>query len=411
MNKATNLSEIDLRVSLLKEVIIFTHIDDETIREIANALDLVHLTDGQVLFSKGDDSHSMYIVNEGSVKVHDKDYVFTTLNHGSVFGEYAFLDEMARSASVTGVGKSSVFQLKKVDFDAIIKKKPKIKDGILEMLLLRLRERNDWEERLAIRNKEIEKQKEEIENKNKILTKLNDEIRAQKELKDRFFAIISHDLRGPVSSFHGMSDVIDLYIKKKRYDDLEKMIPEIAQATSQLSGLLDNLLNWASQELSQIPYEPIQIDVSEMVEDLFQVLQSTAISKDITFSNKVKKETRIWADLNSTRTIFRNLISNALKFTENEGVITISNNQAEDLMEIHVQDTGVGIPEEKLADLFVLSEQSSTYGTKGEKGVGLGLQLVSDFSKLNKGALRVESTVGKGTTFTVSLPVSSNVSN
>ena len=146
MSKSISLKEIKLRISLLKEVIIFTHLDDFTIEEIAKALNLVQLTEGQVLFSKGDHSHSMYIVNDGSVKVHDQDYEFTRLSHGQILGEYALLDNMARSASVTGLEQSSLFQLKKDDFEAIIQQKPKFKDGIIEMLLLRLRERNEWEE-------------------------------------------------------------------------------------------------------------------------------------------------------------------------------------------------------------------------------------------------------------------------
>ncbi len=230
------------------------------------------------------------------------------------------------------------------------------------------------------------------------------EINAQKKLKDRFFAIISHDLRGPVSSFQGLSDIIGMYIRKGKYDELESMISEVEQATSQLSGLLDNLLNWASQELSQIPHNPVNIEVHQMVEDIFQVLQSTATSKGITFSNKVDKGISIWSDMNSTMTIFRNLISNALKFTEENGVIEISVSNVSDLVDIQVKDTGIGIPEDKLKELFKLSDSLSTYGTKGEKGVGLGLQLVNEFTKLNQGVLKVESTVGSGTTFTVSLP-------
>ena len=245
-----------------------------------------------------------------------------------------------------------------------------------------------------------------IYNRLRFVRKSRAEIQAQKVLKDRFFAIISHDLRGPVSSFQGLSDIVSMYIQKERYSDLKKMIPEINQATSQLARLLDNLLNWASQELSQIPYNPEKIDVSEMVSDLFQVLQSSANSKGIILENKVQKETFIWSDMNSTVTIFRNLIHNALKFTKSNGVIEISTLRTKNLVNIQVRDTGIGMSEDKLKDLFTLTDHSSTYGTKGEKGVGLGLQLVGEFTKLNKGELQVDSTEGKGTIFSVLLPES-----
>lgn len=232
------------------------------------------------------------------------------------------------------------------------------------------------------------------------------EIQAQKVLKDKFFAIISHDLRGPVSSFLGLSDIVGMYIQKKRYTELKEMIPEINQAAFQLFRLLDNLLNWASQELSQIPYNPQKINVHEMVSDLFLILQSTANSKGISLENSVPKETFIWSDLNTTVTIFRNLVHNALKFTNSDGVIEIATLKTGNLVNIQVRDTGVGMSEDKLKDLFTLTDHSSTYGTKGEKGVGLGLQLVSEFTKLNKGELQVDSTEGKGTIFSVLLPAS-----
>lgn len=232
------------------------------------------------------------------------------------------------------------------------------------------------------------------------------EINAQKKLKDRFFAIISHDLRGPVSSFQGLGDIIAMYIRKGKYEELEAMITEVEQATTQLSGLLDNLLNWASQELSEIPRNPVKIGAKEMIEDVFKVLQSTATSKGISFVNSVNPDTVIWSDLNSTMTIFRNLVSNALKFTEENGVIEVKDQSMNDYVDILVKDTGVGIPPEKLDRLFKLCDHSSTYGTKGEKGVGLGLQLVNEFTKMNKGQLHVDSTLGSGTTFTVSLPSS-----
>ena len=404
--------EIEFRVSLLKEVIIFTHIDDHTLDAIAQVLNVVDIKKEEELFHKGDLSQSMYIIKEGAVRVHDEDYVFTTLGSHQIFGEYALLDEMERSASVTAEKKTILFQLNKEDFDQIIKQEPEIKDGILQMLLLRLRERNDWEERLAQRNKKIERQKWEIEKKNLELTKLNkeiraqrDEIQAQKDLKDRFFSIISHDLRGPVSSFQGISAIIRMLIKKERYHDLLEMSDDIDHSANQLSRLLDNLLNWASQQQSQIPYHPEEIDLVQMINNLFEVFKSTAVSKKIFLINHIKDNSFIWADRNTANTIFRNLINNALKFTEERGSITFTNVIDGKMMDISVADTGIGIPPEKLEDIFVLKDKKSTYGTKGEKGVGLGLQLVHEFARLNKGDVNVKSEEGKGTTFVVSLPI------
>jgi len=404
MNREPNEQEIAFRVSLLKEVIIFSHIDTNILNVIAHALISVELTENEELFHKGDLSKSMYIVKEGKVQVHLEDYVFATLETRDIFGEYALLDMGERSASVTSIEKTTLYKLTKEDFDRIIEQKPEIKETILKMLVLRLREQNDWEERLAVRSKEIERQKEEIELKNIELVKLNEEIVAQRDLKDRFFSIISHDLRGPVSSFQGISSIIRLYIKENRFDDLKHMSEEIDKSVYQLSTLLDNLLNWASQQQSQIPYNPEKIHVIKMVNNLFETFRSTAISKKISLNNKVDQNSEVWADYNTATTIFRNLINNALKFTPEGGSVDLGCSGNGNCNEIIVRDSGVGIPSEKLKDLFKLKDKMTTYGTKGEKGVGLGLQLVYEFTKLNKGELNVSSEEGKGTTFMVSLP-------
>ncbi|MFT4833540.1 MAG: signal transduction histidine kinase [Flavobacteriaceae bacterium] len=233
------------------------------------------------------------------------------------------------------------------------------------------------------------------------------EINAQKKLKDRFFAIISHDLRGPVNSFQGLTAILENYIQKKKYEQLEGMITEVGQATNQLSRLLDNLLNWASSELSIIPYEPVKIDAAQMIDDLIQIFHSSAKVKDIAMTSHIKPETYIWADMNTTLTIFRNLINNALKFTEENGAIEISAQPDAEFLAISIKDSGIGVSQDKLTEIFKLSGQSSTFGTQGEKGVGLGLPLVSEFVKLNKGKVRAESADGSGTTFIVSLPASS----
>ena len=233
------------------------------------------------------------------------------------------------------------------------------------------------------------------------------EIQAQKKLKDRFFSIISHDLRGPVSSFHGITQVFKMYLEKGKYDQLKHTLTEVDKASTNLSRLLDNLLNWASQELSEIPYNPEIINVKSMIDELFEGFESAANAKHINLKNEVDGSIETWSDVNSTVTIFRNLIHNALKFTQEGGGIIVSAAKEEDQVKISVADSGVGMPPERVESLFVLSDKSSTYGTKGEKGVGLGLQLVNEFTKLNLGELTVESEVGVGTTFHILLPTKS----
>lgn len=249
---------------------------------------------------------------------------------------------------------------------------------------------------------ELKKSAETLHENETLKIYLN-EIKAQKRVKDKLFAVISHDLRGPVSAMQGMGYVLSMLIRESRYDELEAMIGEVEKTTFQLSRLLDNLLNWASSELNEIPYNPENLSVKEMVKDLYDVFSASAYSKNISLINHIRDDLTIWADQNSAYTIFRNLINNALKFSEENGRIELMARKDGEEVIIDVRDNGIGIPKDKLDSIFKLSAES-TFGTKGEKGVGLGLQLVQEFTKMNNGEISLQSEEGKGTTFSISLP-------
>ncbi len=222
--------------------------------------------------------------------------------------------------------------------------------------------------------------------------------------KDKFFSIISHDLRGPINAFNGISSIIKGYLKKKAYDELEEMTDLIDKSAHSLSALLDNLLNWSVQQQGQVPYNPEPLHMSEVIDTTIEVFDSIAIAKEVTIINDVVDEVYCRGDKNTVLTIFRNLVGNAFKYTESGGTITISSKQVDDVVQITVKDTGVGMTKEMVNNLFELHAKKSTYGTKGEKGLGLGLQLVQEFVALNNGSVFVESEEGVGTQFTVSLP-------
>jgi signal transduction histidine kinase len=249
------------------------------------------------------------------------------------------------------------------------------------------------------------KESAETLRENDTLKLLLKEIESQKKLKDKFFAIISHDLRGPVSAFRGINYVLEKYMKSQKYDELENLIKEIDKSASNLSVLLDNLLNWASQEMGQISYNPEHISVKEMLDEIFNTYEAMAQAKNIKLDSKIEENAQIWADRNSAYTIFRNLVSNALKFTIEGGKVSVNQmKESKDKTTLVIDDNGVGIPKDKLNNIFKVFANKSTFGTKGEKGVGLGLQLVYEFTKLNKGSISVESEENKGSTFSVTLP-------
>lgn len=239
---------------------------------------------------------------------------------------------------------------------------------------------------------------------NRILRDQKTKLEELNQTKDRFFSIISHDLRGPVNAFHGISRMIKFFVQQKQMGQLEELAEDIDQSVDRLSSLLDNLLNWAVQQQGNFPYVPEKLDIHVMAEDLVRTFDTMATSKQINLVSEVDDGTEAWADRNTTMTIIRNLVSNALKFTPQGGQVLIRAKENDETILIQVSDNGVGIPTEKLNDLFQLQAKKSTWGTDGEKGLGLGLQLVHDFVSLNQGRIEVESTPDKGTTFSVWLP-------
>ncbi|WP_170148152.1 tetratricopeptide repeat-containing sensor histidine kinase [Marinoscillum furvescens] len=240
-------------------------------------------------------------------------------------------------------------------------------------------------------------------------SKINLELERLNETKDKFFSIISHDLRGPVMSFMGISRMIKFLVKNKATDQLLEVADDIDNSVQRLSGLLDNLLNWAMQQQGHFSNVPEKISLRELCEDLVKTLDTMAQAKKITLEADISTDIHLWADRNSTMTILRNLVSNALKFTPEGGSVRLSATCEREYAVITITDTGVGISQDKLQNLFRLQAKKSTYGTSGEKGLGLGLQLVHEFVEMNGGLIGVHSKEGEGTTFTVKIPVYEHV--
>ena len=239
------------------------------------------------------------------------------------------------------------------------------------------------------------------------LEKQNDDLVVLNHTKDKFFSIISHDLRGPVNTLNGLVTVSQLYLQDGKGEKVKGMVDKMSESVDRLTQLLDTLLNWALQQRGHFPYVPEPLDLGALSKDVIDMFRDNAMSKDIELEYESKEAINLMVDKNTTSTILRNLVNNAIKFTNTGGQVKISAEVNEDKQycTIKVQDNGVGIPPEKLKGLFNLDETISTKGTQGETGLGLGLQLVYEFVNLNKGEVRVESEPGKGTTFTVILPM------
>ena len=239
-----------------------------------------------------------------------------------------------------------------------------------------------------------------LEERRVLLEKQSTELKELNRIKDKFFSVISHDLRGPISSIGGISSLIKESLEQKNPSMLNEITDYIDQTVFSLTGLLENLLNWAQNQQGKIPYNEEILDTKAIIQDVVKIFSTITIVKDIRVNLKLKNKLFIQGDRNSIMMIIRNLLSNSLKFTTSGGSVTVTTGVTSGGMaEIVIQDTGIGIPEDKLTWLFDFRENKSTYGTDKEKGVGLGLTLVYEFVKLNKGTIIVRSTVGKGTSF------------
>lgn len=237
---------------------------------------------------------------------------------------------------------------------------------------------------------------------NAILEEQKAALEALNKTKDKYFSIISHDLRGSVSSFFGISRMIKQLVATRDMKELLEVADDIDQSVERLSNLLDNLLNWAMQQQGQVPINIESHNLLEVIEDIIFTLAYLAKGKRITVNIDIAKDLFIHADKNTANTVFRNLIGNSLKFTPEGGEVIIKGIAHQDKVEILVIDSGVGIDQEKLNQLF--DSPKSTYGTSGERGLGIGLQLVKEFVGLNDGSVSVQSEFGSGTTFKVELP-------
>lgn len=256
---------------------------------------------------------------------------------------------------------------------------------------------------ILIKNQQLESQKSEIEKQTKLLEEQSKELQFSNASKDKMFSIIAHDLRGPLGNFR---TILDIFINDpESYDanDRQEMLLMLSENAKSTYELLENLLNWSVSQQGMISYTPEEFAVVPVINDIFSIVMPMAVKKEITVLNKVDESIMICADLNMTRLIFRNLISNAIKFTEVKGEITVLAHSKGSMVEFGIRDNGIGMSEEVKDNLFDQLASTLRIGTHSEKGSGLGLILCKEFVEKNGGEIRVESELGKGSTFLFSL--------
>lgn len=247
---------------------------------------------------------------------------------------------------------------------------------------------------LEFANLQIVKQKEEIINQKETLTQLN-------KTKDKLFSIISHDMRSPISN---LKSLLDMVINDGlSMEEFKEFTPHLQTNIQGVSETLENLLIWSYSQINGNKSVPKKYNLSHSIAEMLGLYKSISFSKEIIFSENIDANLEVFADENQVKVLIRNLINNAIKFTCANGEIKVYTEVEKEFVKLNVKDTGKGINAEKLPSIF--TNGLSTEGTKGEKGMGIGLILCKDMIDEIGGELKAESELGKGSCFSFTIPM------
>ena len=248
--------------------------------------------------------------------------------------------------------------------------------------------------------KDVTEQKQVFEN----LRQSEIRLRELNATKDKFFSIISHDLRGPFNSIIGYSDILGEQIRARDYDGIEEYANYIHDSSWRAMDLLTNLLEWSRSQSGRMEFKPENLQIAELIDATIETLIDASLQKSISIERDFRDNITAFADRAMIKTTLRNLISNAIKFTHPHGRIVISASKILNELLITVSDNGVGIDNNTLEKLFRIGESKSSTGTNKETGTGLGMLLCKEFVEKHGGRIWVESKPGKGSKFYFTLP-------
>lgn len=238
----------------------------------------------------------------------------------------------------------------------------------------------------------------------RLKSKLHQQVAELNATKDKFFTIISHDLKTPIASFNNLSGIVADYYADLSEEDRIKHLKSLKHSSDHILTLLNNLLTWARLQTERITAHPENLQVQSIVENEVENQKQFAEKKRIQMEMFAPADMYVYADADMLRTVIRNIVSNAVKFTPENGRITISASNYGEFVKFDITDTGIGISKENQAKLFAVDTKLSTLGTSNERGTGLGLHLCKEFVERNNGTLWFESELGNGSTFTFTVP-------
>ncbi len=256
-----------------------------------------------------------------------------------------------------------------------------------------------------IADEELIKTNELLKKREIELSKQAEELKISNANKDRLFSIIAHDLRSPFTALLGLTNMLNEMIDDFTLEEIKEMVTSLDSSARGLYKLLENLLNWSRLQLGTFKIKPKKINLYFIALNVKEYLENPASQKNIEIKVQIPDDLTAYADENTVESIIRNLVNNSIKFTNPGGTITIkAKHLNNDYVEVTIEDTGIGMSEDILSNLFKIDKKVSRPGTNSEPGTGLGLILVKEFVERNKGTIRVESKVNVGSKFIFTLP-------
>ncbi|MBS2099929.1 sensor histidine kinase [Carboxylicivirga linearis] len=263
-------------------------------------------------------------------------------------------------------------------------------------------------------NEKLEQSQKEISLQNEQMRSLNDELIAnidiiskqKKELevanstKEKFFSIIAHDVKNPLSSIIGLTELLQLNVEDYPIEKMKEYLKVVHESANRIDVLLMNLLNWAKAQTGSIEANKLSFNLKEVIDTNQKLFCQNLNDKNIKLLNNCSANIPVVVDRYMIDTVIRNLISNAIKFTPSHGSITLQDEVSDDSLKLHIIDTGIGMDDQAIKDAFK-NNKSISYGTNDERGMGLGLLICKEFLEMNNCLLQIESTPHKGSTFSI----------
>lgn len=272
------------------------------------------------------------------------------------------------------------------------------------VVFVKMRERKLKNDKKLLEQK-VQERTIRIEEQNQLISSQNQELKELNRTKDKFFSIIGHDLGNQFNIIVGFSELLVSGLKKMDREKIEYHLSNIYNSARHADELLGNLLAWSKMQTKTIPFNPGVFDLRSKMDETLELLDGAYRKKNIAVTVSGDAPVSVFADANMFSAVFRNLLGNAVKFTRENGAVSVYIEKDGSFCWITVADNGVGIPEENLQKIFRIDSTHSSVGTGGEKGTGLGLALCKEFVERNNGTISVESQVGKGSRFVFSLPL------